>query len=175
MIKNLSWAAGSVIVSVVLAFLLFGTHALTAGSISSPATNMDYLVLSQALGFGDTGGNPKVNITAARTALVANSTIPCAIQNPLNATSTILSFAFNVAVGTSTSENIVVGTSTSATATSSGMVSQTIGSGALATITWDPPINSGVIGPSQWILGSTNGTGAVTYTGSCSAVFVSDI
>lgn len=47
--KNIIWAAGSVVVSVFVAFLLFGSHGAKLGAISSPATNLDFLQLSQGL------------------------------------------------------------------------------------------------------------------------------
>lgn len=178
LMKNLIWAAGSVVVSVLLAVLIAGgMHGdvnQNVGAITSPSTNMDYLVLSQALGFGNTGSSPNVNIAGPRTAFTAATTTPCAIQNPLNATSTIVAFSMNVTTGPAAAANIVVGTSTSAFGTSTGMLSSTVNTGAQATLTWDPPVNAGVIAPNAWIVAGTNGTGATTIGGSCNAIFVSD-
>ena len=171
--KNFFWAAGSVIVSVILAVLIAsGNGDGKSGAVNYPSTNFDYLVVSKALGFLSTSG-ANVDTMAVRSALVATSSIPCVLQNPFNATSTITSFAFNVSQASSSATSLVVGTSTTATATSSSMTSQTIAANAQATVTWDPPINNATVGPSQWITGGVTGMGATTLGGSCSASFIS--
>lgn len=70
--KNLFWAVGSIIVSVILSLLLavavFGLHktASMVGSITSPATNLDFLQLSQGL---QLPAGPSVSTSNSGTAL----------------------------------------------------------------------------------------------------------
>lgn len=47
--NNLIWSVGAVIVAVGVCFVLFGGKTHSLGAISSPATNLDYLQLSQGL------------------------------------------------------------------------------------------------------------------------------
>lgn len=176
--KNFLWAVGSVIVSVLIAILFIGfmhdEKSASLGAISSPSTNLDYLVLSQALGFTTPGNPTTVNMTAVRSALTTGSNIPCVVQNPFNATSSIMSVAFNVSSSSATSFTIAIGTSTVSTATSSVLTSGTIGANTQGTITWDPSSNNGVIAPNGYITGGTNNGSLVGFGGSCTALFVTD-
>lgn len=85
--KNLFWAAGSVIVAVVIALLL-GSGGVKFGAVTSPATNLDYLQLSQGLSLP---AGPSVSTTVQGTnlqALLAGNCIIHAYATTIAATST---------------------------------------------------------------------------------------
>ncbi len=107
---------------------------------------------------GSTGATVTSNIVTTQTikqALVSGTSTPCSIQNPLNATSTIVAFSFNIPQSGATTSAIAwsVGTSTTQFATSSSMLKNvSIAASNAATVAWNPGANNGVITPTQWIL-----------------------
>lgn len=143
------------------------------------ATNYDYLVARLALGFGTNTSN--VNMLAQRMTLVSGTSTPCAIQNPFNATSTVLTVSMNITTATSSAISWAVGSSTTAFATSSNMESIAVAAGSQYTLTWDPGNNNAVLAPRAWIVigadtATLPGTGAfnsIILAGSCQATFVS--
>lgn len=144
-------------------------------------SNFDYLVGRIAIGLGTNVSNSNtgagnINLEGQRMALVAATTTPCAILNPLNATSSVTGFTMNITTSTSTAISLAIGTSTTAYATSTTMETAAVAAGAQATITWDPGVNNAVIGPGQYIVAG-NATGQVTYPfaigGTCQATFQS--
>lgn len=154
--------------------------ALSNGYVLPNPTTYDYLVsrvylVAQGiLGYGN-GTSVNTNEQIVRQPLVAATTTPCAIQNPLNATSTYSS-SFNVTTATSSAGIFDIGTSTTAFATSSAGSAQTIAANTQNTLSYAGSSGSGgnIIGPSAWILYGMN-TGSVsygyTYGGTCQATF----
>lgn len=175
------WSAGVVILAVALSVtvMLSLTHSQKAGNISSPPSVLDYLQLTQAVGFGPLGGTQNVNMMAVRSNLVAASLIPCSLQNPFTSTSTVVQADFNVNVGTSSAAQLVFATSTTATATTSPIARYTVGAGQQFTLSISNATTTGispVVGPSQYINVGTDSGSSVgygyTFGGTCSAVFV---
>lgn len=158
----------------------FGNTATSGTQANLPnPTNYDYLVARLVLGLGTNTSN--VLVGAQRMALVSGTSTPCAIQNPYNATSTVLGLSMNITTATSSAITWAIGSSTTAFATSSNMESIAIAAGAQSTITWDPGSNNAVLSPRGWIVigpdtATVSGTGAFTsivLAGSCQVTFVS--
>lgn len=179
----------SIIVSALVAataFVVFGGHkGFSLGAITSPATQLDYLNLTQALGFGpntNPAGNLSTNISGGRSTITPASLVFCSIPNPFNATSTIINASLNVTTGTSSAGFVVPAVASSATATTTPIgQGMAIAAGAMATLqtsgiasTTDLGI---AIGPGQFLNWGTAATSAVgypyTYSGTCNAVFES--
>lgn len=159
--------------------------ALTDGTILPNPSTFDYLVsrtylsAQNAFGLGNSTSVP-TNFEATRASLTSGTSTPCALLNPLNATSTITNFVMNITTATSSAIIWAVGTSTTAYATTTSMESVSVGAGKQSTISWDGGINNTVIGPGQYVVvgsdsGTTPATGAfatgIVIGGSCQAVF----
>lgn len=180
--KNLLWAIGAVLVAVVLSLLLQAgikdsSQSASLGAVTSPSTNLDYLQLSQALGWLTAGNPTPINQTMLRQTLTAATTTPCAIQNPFNATSTVPLAFFNVTTGTSTASSLTFATSSTAFATTSSFATFAVGASQQQTVVFNG-LASGigpVVGPNQWLVVGAAGVpaGGFTYGGSCAASFVS--
>lgn len=156
--------------------------ALSNGYVLPNPTTYDYLVsrtymVAQGIfGYGN-GTSVNTNEQIVRQTLVAATTTPCSIQNPLNATSTYSS-TLNATVATSSAGIFDVGTSTTAFATSSLGSAQTIAANTQGTLSYAGSSGSGgnIIGPLGWVVYGMN-TGSVsygyTYGGTCQATFKS--
>ncbi len=144
------------------------------GSVSSNAiTNSNF---SQLVSLDGVIINNKIADVVSRASvpvtLATASTSICAIQSPA-ATTSLVMFSF-LTVGTSTSVGLVVGTTTTAFGTSSSpfIASQTVAN--QFNTAYNPTLNQGIIGPSQWItMGETgaNGYGWYAPSGTCVAEF----
>lgn len=178
--KYILSAVGAVIVATIAALLLtHGTFRL--GNVTSPPSVFDYLQVTQALGFGPLGGANNVNVMGVKANIAAANLVPCSLQNPFNATSTVVSAVFNVTTATSSAGQLVFATSTSATATTTALSKYTLGGGELASIAFSLSTSTGqqaVVAPSGYLNIGTDTGSAVgypyTWGGTCSAVFMQD-
>lgn len=167
--------------------LAFGNTSTDGSQANLPnPSNADYMVGRLAFGLGTNLSNSNtgagnVNLEAQRVNMVAATSTPCAIQNPFNATSTLLSFTANITVSTSTAVQFVVATSSTPNATTSPIFTASLASGAEGTfLTGETASTTGlgvVLGPKDWsTMGITAGSGSAgnaTLGGTCSAVFQS--
>lgn len=159
----------------------FGNTSTDGSQAALPTpSNFDYLVARLSLGLGTNLSNSNtgagnVNITAQRMNIVAATTTPCAIQNPLNATSTLSTATINVTTGTSTVAAFIVSTSTTAFAATSPVYSATLAANTTGTLSaGDTASTTGlgiVLGPTSWVVWTL--PSANTLVGTCSAVFQS--
>lgn len=179
------WAVGTVIIAVLIAAVFLGSKDVPLGSITSPATQLDYLNLTQALGFGPNAqvqGSLSTNISGVRSNITPNSLVICSMQNPFNATSTIVNASLAITVGTSSAATIIPAVASTATATTTA-IGQGFVVGANTALTLQ---TSGVasstdlgvaVGPNQYLNWGTTPSSAVgyayTYTGTCNALFES--
>lgn len=180
--NNILWAIGTVILTLALvAAFHIGSIVKTFGTITSPATQLDYLNLTQALGFGpnaQTQGSLSTNIMGGR-AIAVNAPIICSIPNPFNATSTLINASLNTTNTETSNGGIIFSVASTATA-STTLIGQasliaantfaTLQSGGVASTT-----DQGVaIGPGQSLnIGTSLGSPATGYTGQCNALFES--
>lgn len=176
-IKWIVWLLVAVVISVAASWALLGhSTGKMVGAITSPPTVLDFLQLTQGLGFGTLGTTP-VTISGSRVAFSGTSQIACSIANPYNATSTLNNFAINILVATSSTNTLVVGTSTTATGTSTTpLITSTVGSGLTQVLSFDGGTNTNIIGPGQFVtVGYTNASlsTGVNIGGVCSATFQS--
>lgn len=159
--------------------------ALSDGTILPNPTTYDYLVsrvylsAQNAFGLGNSTSVP-TNYEAIRMSLTSATSTPCALLNPLNATSTITSFSMNVTTATSSAITWDVGTSTTQYATSTSMLNAvSIGASQQFTMTWDGGTNNSLIGPGKYIvvgpdaatLAATGAFNSIVIGGSCQATF----
>lgn len=179
--KNLLWAAGAVIVAVLL---MLGINAIqhprSLGAVTSPPTVLDYLQITQAIGYLTSGIAAPANDTIVRSALNTASSTLCAIQNPFNATSTIAEAFINVTTGTSSAAQIIIASSSTPYATSSPLMVATLASGQMGQIS-NPGIATSTglgvsVGPTGYVVIGIGSGGSVnygyTYGGLCAARFV---
>lgn len=152
----------------------------TQANLPNPS-NYDYLVARLVLGLGtntsvSSTGVGNINIAGQRQLLASGTSTVCAIQNPLNATSSVMNVSMNITTATSSAITWGLGTSTTQFATSTSMETAAIAASNQGTITWDPGSNNAVIGPGQWFTigpaaGTAGNTGAfsngVVLVGSC--------
>lgn len=185
-LNKVLWSLGAVVVTlIIVAVTHIGAVGQLVGAITSPATQLDYLNLTQALGFGpnaQTQGSLSTNVSGGRSLITPASLVFCSIANPFNATSTIINASLNVTTGTSSTATVIPAVASTATATTTaigqGMV--VIG-GTLATLQTSgisSTTDLGVaIGPGQFLNWGTTAASAVaypyTYVGTCNAVFES--
>lgn len=181
------WALGAVIVAVILVSVLHlgGAVPKSFGAITSPATQLDYLNLTQALGFGpnaQTQGSLSTNISGGRAVITPASLVFCSIPNPFNATSTIINASLNITTGTSSAGFVVPAVASSATATTTPIgQGMSIAANAIPTLQTSgisSTTDLGVaVGPGQFLNWGTVATSAVgypyTYGGTCNATFES--
>lgn len=147
----------------------FGNTSIDGSQSNLPnPSNYDYLVARLALGLGTNISNSNtgvgnINVAGQKMNLVSGTSTPCAIQNPLNATSTISSVSMNITVATSSAITWSVGSSTTAFATTSNMETVAVAAGAQQTITWDPGADNAQIAPRDWVvIGASGATAAGT-------------
>lgn len=160
----------------------FGNTSIDGSQSNLPnPSNFDYLVARLVIGLGtntsvSATGAGNINIAGQRMLLASGTSTVCAIQNPLNATSSILNVSMNITTATSSAITWGLGTSTTQFATSTSMETAAIAASNQGTITWDPGINNAIIGPGQWFnigpaAGTAGNTGAfsngVVLVGSC--------
>lgn len=181
--KNILWALGAVIVAIAIGSFVFafkGDIKTVAGAITSPATQLDYVNFTQAIGFGpnaQTLGSLSTNVSGGR-ALIASSTFACSIQNPFNATSTLLNASLQ---GTnSITLATVIGLYTGATlgATTTAVASPVTTAANAIPFYQSSGVSSSTdlgvaIGPNAFITyGQTSGN-FVGFSGACNALFES--
>lgn len=181
--KGIGIGTAAVIILLSLAILVFGARSVAkAAGITSPPSWYSYIVATQsvdspefryALAFSQgeyAAVTSQISDVAALQTAALGTTTPCSLKDPITtASSTILSYAFNVTVGTSTPSagiNFVVGTSTSPYSTTTGMVANHyVPAGQQAMITWDPGIDNGAIGPNVYINVGMQASSSIPATG----------
>lgn len=160
----------------------FGNVSVDGSQSNLPnPSNSDYSVARLAQGFGTNlsvnSGVGNINIEGQAQNMVAGTTTVCTIQNPFNATSTIMSVVANLKTGISGGATFALGTTTSGTATSTSMSSVAFGTFVGGLITWDPGVQNAYLAPlGQVTLGFTAGSATGTpyiINGTCSALFQS--
>lgn len=113
---------GAIVLAVIAGCFVFAFKGdLKLGNITSPATQLDYLNITQGIGFGpnaQTQGSQSTNIMGVRTT-IASSTYACSMQNPFNATSTIINASLQAtnSISVSTSIGLYTGATLGATTT----------------------------------------------------------
>lgn len=159
----------------------FGNTSVDGSQSNLPnPSNADYEVARLALGLGTNLSNSNtgagnVVIEAQRMSLVAATTTPCAVQNPFNATSTVLSTTVNVTTATSTSASFNLATSTTAFAATSPYFGATLAANAQGSFTAGETASTTGLGvilpPTGWVVMTLSS--ANTLGGTCSATFQS--
>ncbi len=131
-----------------------------------------FLIAQGIFGYGNGTSVPTYQQVNRMVLNTATST-PCALQNPFNATSTMIDgIVFNVSVSTSSAGTLDFATSTSAFATTS--LFSTIAAAANTQGTYTALPNSGfTVAPNGWVVVGVHGTslGGYSYGGSCQATF----
>lgn len=180
---NILWALAAAILAIFLGGFIFafkGDIKTVAGAITSPATQLDYVNITQGIGFGpnaQTLGSLSTNISGVRS-LIASSTFACTMQNPFNATSTLINASLQ---GTnSITLTTVLGLYTGATAgATTTAVSSPVTTAANAIPSYQ---SSGVasstdlgvaIGPNAFITYGQTAGNFVGFSGACNALFES--
>lgn len=184
--KNILWAVVAVVFAVVITLVIVDSKSQVVGAITSPGTQLDYVNITQGIGFGpnsQTIGALSTNIMGVRSVVpTAPSFVVCSMANPFNATSTLINASLNITTGTSSAASLIFSVASSATATTTAIGSaQGVASGALATLQ-----SSGVasttdlgvaVGPNQFVnIGTTAGSAvgyAYQFAGTCNALFQS--
>lgn len=162
----------------------FGNTSVDGSQANLPnPTNYDYIVARVAMGLGtnltnSNTGSGNINFEAQKMVLNVATGTPCAIQNPFNATSTLVDATLNITTSTTTAGVITIATSTTAFATTSPIFGATLASGAQGTFMAGETASSTGLGvvlpPTGWlVIGVAGATGGFTYGGTCSAVFQS--
>lgn len=179
--NKILWAVGTVVVAVLVCVALLGGKSTALGTITSPATQLDYLNLTQALGFGpnaQTQGSLSTNISGVRTTLNTLNPIICSMANPFNATSTLLNATITLTTASSSASSVVFAVATSATATTTLIGSgQALPAGVLTTLQTSgvaSTTDTGIpVGPGQFVnVGTVSGLNQ-TYAGACNGLFES--
>lgn len=179
------WLALPAKTPIVGANAIFGNTSIDGSQSNLPnPSNSDYDVARLALGLGtnlsvSATGAGNVNIEAQRMNMLAATTTPCAIQNPFNATSTLVDAAYNVTTATSTAASLIISTSTTAygvpTSGNSPVFGGTLAANAQGTFSVGETASSTgygiVLAPTAWVVFTL--TSANTLGGTCSAVFQS--
>lgn len=120
--NKIGWAVGAVIVAIAIGCFIFAFKGeLKLGSITSPATQLDYLNITQGIGFGPNAqvqGSLSTNIMGVRT-VISSTTVACTMQNPFNATSTIINASLQAtnSIPVATAMGLYTGATSGATTT----------------------------------------------------------
>lgn len=122
--KNFFWAAGSVIVAVLLSFLIGNTVHPFFGAITSPATNLDYLQLSQGLAIP---AGPSVSTTVQGTN----------VQGIWDGTCTIFAYSATIVASTTADVECQAGA-----ATLTALTGVTLGDRVFMTLSTSTPTTS---------------------------------
>lgn len=155
----------------------------TQANLPNPS-NSDYAVSRLALGFGTNLSNPagtfgNINIESQAQQMTAGTTTACIIQNPFNATSTLMSFVGDLQTGISGGATFAIGTTTSGIGTSTNMLSVALATGVGGLMTWDPGVQNAYIAPLGSVVVGYTGASATgtpfTINGYCQAMFQSVI
>lgn len=181
--NNILWATGAVVTAIIIGCLIFAfkSSGNPLGAITSPASQLDYLNITQAIGFGpnaQTLGSLSTNIMGARTVAV-NAPIICSIPNPFNATSTLINASFSTTNTQTSQGSIIFSVASTATASTTLIGSaQNIAANSLATLQTSGIASTtdlGVaIGPGQFLnVGTALASPGTGYTGTCNALFES--
>lgn len=178
--KILIGVAGVAILALLLAYAVFSlSHAhpqVTAGAVTSPPTNLDYVQISQAIGWLTSGLATPINETIVRQTLTAATGTPCAILNPFSATSSVPYVAFNVTTATGTAATLNFATSSTAFATTSIFANFSIAASQQQTVVYTGTSTGigPVVAPGGYlVVGAVGAPAGFTYGGSCSAKFIS--
>lgn len=188
-IQNIGWAVGSVVVALGLGCLVFAFKdevKQTVGAITSPATQLDYVNITQGIGFGpnaQTQGSLSTNIMGVRSLVPASpSLVVCSTQNPFNATSTIINASLNLTTGSSSASTIIASVASTATASTTAIgQGYVVAANSFATLQTSGIASTtdlGVaVGPNQYLNWATTVTSAspaaYIYGGTCNALFES--
>lgn len=181
--QNIIWAVGSVVVALGLGCLVFafkGDIKTVAGAITSPATQLDYLNITQGIGFGpnaQTQGSLSTNIMGVRT-VIASSTSLCSMQNPFNATSTIINASLQATNSITLATAIGLYTGLTSGATTTAIASPvTTAAGAVASLQASGVASStdlGVfVGPNGFVTYGQTAGNFVGMSGACNVLFES--
>lgn len=107
----------------------------------------------------------------------STTTVACAIQNPLGATTTFAQAAWTVPTATTTTTVIAIATTTNANryATTTALLSKSVAA-LQATVTYRPTSNNDILGPTDWVIvgydtGTTLPLVAQQQKGFCSVMF----
>lgn len=158
-----------------------GGTVLPNGEVLPNPSTSDYTVervydAMFALGLWDGTSNP-VHIQAVRNAsFIQATTTPCSLQNPFNATSTLLDAVFNPTTSTSTSYQMQIATSSTQYTTNSVLVTFTEAANGITPVVVSSATSSSngseaIIPPSGWVNDVTTGSQAIAVAGTCSAIF----
>lgn len=181
--KQIGWAAGAVVVALVIGCAIFafkGDIKQTAGTITAPASQLDYVNITQGIGFGpnaQTQGSLSTNIMGVRS-VIASSTSLCSMQNPFNATSTIINASLQATNSISIATAIGLYTGLTSGATTTAIASPiTIAAGALAFLQASGVASSTDIGvavaPNAFVTYGQTATNFAGMSGACNAMFES--
>lgn len=157
----------------------FGNTSVDGSQSNLPnPSNSDYAVARLALGLGTNLSNSNtgvgnVIIEAQKMVMNVATGTPCAIQNPLSATSTVLTAGFNITTSTSTAGSLTIATSSTAFATTSPVFGAIVPANVEGTYVGGETASSTglgiILGPSSWVVfGVAGATGGYTYGGTCS-------
>lgn len=180
--KNILWAVGAVIVALAIGCFIFAFKGDVKGfgAITSPATQLDYVNITQGLGFGPNAqvqGSLSTNIMGVRAA-IASSTFACSMQNPFNATSTIINASLQATNSITVATAIGLYTGATSGATTTAVASPiTLAAGAVAFFQSSGVASSSDLGvaiaPNAFITYGQTATNFVGMSGACNAMFES--
>lgn len=185
--QKIGWALVTAALSVVIGCCIFAFKGdvksvtqTTAGAITSPASQLDYVNITQGIGFGpntQVQGSLSTNIMGARS-VIASSTSLCSMQNPFNATSTLLNSSLQatnsitVATGIGLYTGATSGATTTVIATPGTTAANAVAFYQASGVASSTDIGT-AIGPNAWITyGQTPGS-FVGMSGACNALFES--
>ena len=182
--EKIGWALCTVAIAVILGCFIFafkGDIKTVAGAITSPAGQADYMNFTQAIGFGpnaQTIGSQSTNIMGVRSAS-ASSTYACTMQNPFNATSSLINTSFQpvTSIAVATSLGLYTGATAGATTTGITTSLENIASGATTGLYSDGIASSTGLGtpiaPNAYVTWAQGAGQFVGFTGACNALFES--
>lgn len=187
--EKIGWAVGTVAVAIIVGCFIFafkGDIQTIAGNITSPATQLDYLNITQGIGFGpnaQTQGSLSTNIMGVRSLIPSTpSLVVCSTLNPFNATSTIINASLTITTGSSSASVIIPTVASTATASTTSIgQGYIVAAGAQAVLQTSGIASStdlGVaVGPGQFVNWATTASSAsgLPYLlgGTCSVLFES--
>lgn len=178
---NILWAIGAVIVALAVGCAIFAFKGeMKVGAITSPASQLDYVNITQGIGFGPNAqvqGSLSTNIMGAR-AVIASSTSLCSMQNPFNATSTIINASLQAtnSITVATAIGLYTGATAGATTTAVASVIP-VSANAVAFLQSSGVASSTDLGvfiaPNAFITYGQTAGNFVGMSGACNALFES--
>lgn len=183
-------AVVGLVIGGLIGFFLGSPHGGVASAYptpSGPTSNFSWIVASVSVDspyfrFADTSGNVQASMAADNVALVTATDTPCAVQNAVNATSTVLVLTINPSVAWPGNAVLQVGTSSSPNGTSTiPFASFIVPAGRTTPVTWDGASTSTnpttdtnpVLGPNDWLTVGVVGSSSMSIAGSCTGTFIS--